>query len=99
MPQKKKQKEQYVTKTEFEEAMHIIKKSFDHIATKDQVEELDTRLTLEIGSVKSTVESILKIVESIDGQMKEHRDIPERVTRLEEDSFKHDVQIRQLQNK
>lgn len=55
-----------------------------NMATKKDLERFATKKDLE--SVKDTVQRVLQIVESLDGNLS---DIPARVTRLERSVFRH----------
>lgn len=76
-----------VTRGEFDEAIQMVKVSFDQVATKQELGEVKE----ELSEIKNLVETILAIVQSLDEDRKEHRsmaDIPERVENLEEDVLK-----------
>lgn len=45
-------------------------------------------LQKEVGSLKRGQQAILTVVESIDEQLKHHRNLPERVARLERTAFR-----------
>ena len=96
MPKKKVKEEEYVTRGEFEEAMMIVNKSFNHVATKKQVQKLSTQVNSRINDVEETQKTILEIVKSVDTNVKELKttmaDIPERVTKLEKDVFQLKLQ-------
>lgn len=98
MSKRKSQKDRYVTKVEFDEAMGIVKKSFDHVATKDQLQAVADDVGVlkdDVGTLKTKVntleenqKTILEIVKSIDENTKDMKGIPERVDKLEEDVFR-----------
>ncbi len=77
--------------------MPAIKKEFDRMATKENLEEVKeevTNLKEEVRELKEEVrlsrrvqERMLKILESIEGRMKESVDIPQRVEKLEYEVF------------
>lgn len=71
----------YVSEEHFDETMTAIKTEFDLIH-----EEM-SGLKKEVAMLKSVQERTLQIVESIDQQFKEWKDIPRRVAKLESDVF------------
>lgn len=79
MKNKRNHTNEPVTRGEFREAIEEVQ---SHVgAGRDE-------FRAEIKDLKSTVATILKLVQSIDGQMKEQRDIPDRVSRLERAVFR-----------
>lgn len=113
MPKKKVEPTQYITRQEFDEAMILIHSAFERVVTKDEFQEFRSEMgefraemyefkkkmgKFEI-SVQKSLESIMHVVQLIDAQLKEHRDIPKRVASLEEDVFEHDMALRRLQAK
>lgn len=86
---------QPVTQEHFDDAMRAIKQTFDQIeekmATKEQLASVKTEVTsvkTEVTSVKKMQERTLQIIESVDGRLKEWKDIPERMADVETDVFK-----------
>lgn len=59
-----------------------------------RIDQVEDKLTEEIASLRQVVNAVFKVVKSIDGQLRELRDIPERVTRLERDVFQLKLEVR-----
>ncbi|PIT98153.1 MAG: hypothetical protein COT71_02205 [Candidatus Andersenbacteria bacterium CG10_big_fil_rev_8_21_14_0_10_54_11] len=101
-----------VTKQDFEEAMHILAKSFERVATREDLKLFATKEDLERFATKEDLErfatkedferiedtqhSMLKVLDSIEGRLKEMANHEERITRLEEQLFKLENQLRSL---
>ena len=99
MRKKKTQKDQYVTKAEFDEAMGIVNKSFEHVATKKQLQLVADDVAVlkdDVSGLQQTQKTILEIVKSVDINVKEIRhtvaDLPERVSKLEDEVFRLKLQ-------
>ena len=92
-----------VTKQDFEEAMHILAKSFERVATREDLKLFATKEDLErfatkedFERIEDTQHSMLKVLDSIEGRLKEMANHEERITRLEEQLFKLENQLRSL---
>ncbi|PIT98396.1 MAG: hypothetical protein COT71_00940 [Candidatus Andersenbacteria bacterium CG10_big_fil_rev_8_21_14_0_10_54_11] len=89
-----------VTKQDFEEAMHILAKSFERVATKEDLKNIETRLNgvdgrldsvdkrldgidQRLDKIERVQHSMLKVLDSIEGRLKEMANHEERITRLE----------------
>lgn len=59
-----------------------------------RIDRVEEKLSEEITSLRQVVNAMFKVVKSIDGQLKELRDIPERVNRLEQDVFDLKLAVR-----
>lgn len=59
-----------------------------------RIDRVEEKLSEEITSLRQVVNAMFKVVKSIDDQLKELRDIPERVSRLERDVFQLKVEVR-----
>lgn len=59
-----------------------------------RIDRVEEKLSEEIASLRQVVNAMFKVVKSIDGQLKELRDIPERVSRLERDVFDLKLDVR-----
>lgn len=100
MKKQKNHDNEPVTRGEFWEAIKEVQSHVDDSraearaefkALRTEVQEVNkrvSRLEEKVDSLERTVGSILKIVQSIDGQMKEQRDLPDRVARLERAVFR-----------
>lgn len=65
----------------------VTKNELENLATKEDLKKRDSRL----GRVERIVESILKVVQSIEGRFKDMANfekVPERLTKVENDVFK-----------
>lgn len=68
-----------------------IKDELVKYATKEDLGKVESRLDKRIGRVERIVESILKVVQSIEGRFKDlanFEKVPERLTKVENDVFK-----------
>jgi len=105
MPKKRVQK-QFVEEKEFDDTVTSIKLHVDGVEERlnskiDDVEDrltnridgVEERLTGEIRELRSVTESMFKVVESIDGQLKELKDVPERVDRHDAEIFNIKLQL------
>lgn len=100
MKKQKNHDNEPVTRGEFREAIEELQSHVDDgraeartefKSLRVEVRQLSKRvsgLEVKVDSLERMVGSILKIVQSIDGQMKEQRDMPERVARLERAVFR-----------
>ena len=102
-----------VTKGDFDEAMHMIARSFDKVATKDDLKRFATkedlkrfatkddfkRIEKRLDNVERVQKSMLKILESIEGRLVDLADHEERITHLEDRIFQLENQLQKALQK
>ena len=71
-----------VTRGEFREAIEELQSHVDDVRADVR------RLEAKVDRIERVLNLVLKTIQSVDGQMKEQRDIPDRVSRLERAVFR-----------